>query len=61
VPPVITCKSPNGTTPPPSTATFAMRFPSQNATQRPSGEKNGFDALSVPGSSVADGWSNRRV
>ena len=37
----------------PSTAVFFSAPPLQNPTQRPSGEKNGSDAPSVPGIAVA--------
>ena len=40
---------------PPSMEIFLSFPPAKKATQRPSGEKNGASALSVPGNSVAFG------
>src|SRR5580698_9732798 len=50
--------SPIGTTAPPSTDILFTLPPAINPTHRPSGEKNGTDAPSVPGSSLALGRSS---
>ncbi len=44
----------------PSTGTFLIAPLLQKSIQRPSGEKKGLDAPSVPAITLAAGWSSAR-